>query len=76
MMKLTRFEKAKIIGARALQISMGAPILIKLPDDMINPLDIAIRELEAGVVPITVRRNPPKKRETVPLPTAAEEEDQ
>lgn len=76
MMKLTRFEKAKIIGARALQISMGAPILIKLTDDIINPLDIAIRELDAGVVPITVRRNPPKKREVVPLPTVAEEEDQ
>jgi DNA-directed RNA polymerase subunit K len=66
-MKLTRFEKAKIIGSRALQISMGAPILIKLPGDVIDPIDIAIGELEAGVVPITVRRNLPKKREGVPL---------
>jgi DNA-directed RNA polymerase subunit K len=62
-MKLTRFEKAKIIGARALQISMGAPILIKLPDDVIDPIDIAIRELNAEIVPITVRRNLPRKRE-------------
>ncbi|RMF89477.1 MAG: DNA-directed RNA polymerase subunit K [Methanobacteriota archaeon] len=66
-MKLTRFEKAKIVGARALQISMGAPILIKVPDDIIDPIDIAIKELEAGVVPITVRRKPPKKREEIPM---------
>ncbi len=63
-MKYTRFEKAKIIGARALQISMGAPVLIKLPDDIIDPIVIAVKELEADVIPITVRRNPPKKRET------------
>jgi DNA-directed RNA polymerase subunit K/omega len=46
---------------------MGAPVLIKLPDDVIDPIDIAIGELEAGVVPITVRRNLPKKREGMPL---------
>ncbi len=67
-MKFTRFEKAKIIGARALQISMGAPILIKLTDNVVDPIDIAIIELEGGVVPITVKRNPPKKREGTPLP--------
>lgn len=66
-MKLTRFEKAKIIGARALQISMGAPILIKLPDEIIDPIEIATRELNAGVVPITVRRSLPKKREGVEM---------
>jgi DNA-directed RNA polymerase subunit K len=63
-MKLTRFEKAKIIGARALQISMGAPVLIKLQEDIIDPIDIAIKELNSGVVPITVRRSLPKKKET------------
>ena len=66
-MKLTRFEKAKIIGARALQISMGAPILIKLSANILDPIDIAIRELDADVVPITVRRSVPKKREGVPV---------
>ena len=35
MVKLTKFETARIIGARALQISMGAPILIKRPKDYI-----------------------------------------
>jgi DNA-directed RNA polymerase subunit K len=66
-MKLTRFEKAKIIGSRALQISMGAPVLIKVPDDIIDPIDISIRELEAGVVPITVKRGLVKKKEKIPV---------
>ncbi len=65
-MKLTRFEKAKIIGARALQISMGAPIFIKLHVDIIDPIDIATRELEAGVIPITVRRSLPQAKEGAP----------
>jgi DNA-directed RNA polymerase subunit K len=52
--KLTRFEKAKIIGARALQISMGAPVLIDLKSN--DPLEIAMKEYEEGVIPITVRR--------------------
>ncbi|HID19351.1 MAG TPA: DNA-directed RNA polymerase subunit K [Methanophagales archaeon] len=43
-----------IIGARALQIAMGAPVLIET--DEINPTEIAIEEFEKGVVPITVRR--------------------
>jgi len=67
-MKLTRFERAKIIGSRALQISMGAPILIKLAGDIMDPIEIAIREMKSDVVPITVRRSLPKKREVPPLP--------
>lgn len=55
-MKYTRFERARIIGARGLQISMGAPVLIKVPDDLINPIDIAIMEYEKGMLPITVKR--------------------
>ena len=55
-MKYTRFEKARIIGARALQISMGAPVLLKVPDDLIDPIDIAIMEFENEMLPITVRR--------------------
>lgn len=55
-MKYTRFERARIIGARALQISMGAPILIKVPEDLIDPIDIAMREFDKGVLPITVKR--------------------
>ncbi len=56
-MEYTRFEKARIIGARALQIALGAPILIHIPGDMYDPLDIAIYEFEKGVIPITVKRS-------------------
>jgi DNA-directed RNA polymerase subunit K len=52
----TRFERARILGARALQVSLGAPILIDVPADLIDPVEIAEREFEAGVIPITVRR--------------------
>ncbi len=61
-MKLTRFEKARIIGARALQIAMGAPTLIADLDQSLDPIIIAIKELEAGVIPITVRRRLPEKK--------------
>ena len=57
--KLTRFERARIVGARALQISMGAPVLIEPSKNLSNPIDIAIEELKRGVLPITVRRTLP-----------------
>ena len=50
----TRYERARIIGARALQISMGAPVLIKT--DRIDPLEIALEEFANGMIPITVKR--------------------
>ncbi|MCE8424852.1 MAG: DNA-directed RNA polymerase subunit K [Candidatus Methanoperedens sp.] len=53
-MKFTRYERARIIGARALQIAMGAPVLIDAGRK--EPIDIAIMELEMGVIPITVKR--------------------
>lgn len=52
----TRFEKARIIGARALQIAMGAPILVKVPQKMIDPVEIAMKEFEKDVIPLTVKR--------------------
>ena len=55
-MKFTRFEKARIIGARALQISMGAPTILKIPKDIISPIDIAMHEFNEGAIPITVKR--------------------
>ncbi|MFN3384155.1 MAG: DNA-directed RNA polymerase subunit K [Archaeoglobaceae archaeon] len=54
LFKYTRFEKARIIGARALQIAMGAPVLIET--DKTDPIEIAIEEFERGVIPITVKR--------------------
>jgi DNA-directed RNA polymerase subunit K len=56
-LKFTRFEKARIIGARALQISMGAPSLIKIPKGVIEPIEIAMLEFESGAIPITVKRS-------------------
>ena len=50
----TRYEKARIIGARALQISMGAPILIDTRSN--DPIEIALEELEAGMVPIAIKK--------------------
>ena len=55
-MEYTRFEKARIVGARALQISMGAPTLIKIPKDVISPIDIAMLEFKEDAIPITVKR--------------------
>ena len=50
----TRFEKARIIGARALQLAYGAPPLIKVPEGMLNPLDLAELEFNKGIIPITI----------------------
>lgn len=57
----TKYEKARIIGARALQISQGAPILVKLTDEDIkrlkyNPIEIAKLEFEQSVIPMKVKR--------------------
>jgi DNA-directed RNA polymerase subunit K/omega len=57
--KLTRFEKARICGARALQIAMGAPILIEVNENLKNPIDIALEELRRGILPMTIRRTLP-----------------
>ena len=58
--KYTRYERARIIGARALQISMGAPVLIDV--DKKEPIEIAYIELEKGVIPITVKRTALEKQ--------------
>ncbi len=54
----TRFERARILGARALQVSLGAPILIEVPSGLVDPVEIAEREFAAVRIPITVRRRP------------------
>ena len=53
---LTRFEKARIMGARALQLSQGAPPFIDIPVSAATSLDISMKELEERVIPITIRR--------------------
>jgi len=53
---LTRFEKARIMGARALQLSLGAPPFIPIPETARISLDIAMEELSQRVIPIVIRR--------------------
>jgi DNA-directed RNA polymerase subunit K len=53
--KYTRFERARIIGARSLQIAMGAPVLIE-DDVRMDSLSVALTELDTGIIPITVKR--------------------
>lgn len=57
----TKYEKARMIGSRALQLSMGAPFLLNLsPADLekikFNPIEIAIMEFNEGILPITIKR--------------------
>ncbi len=49
-----RYEKARIIGARALQVSYGAPVLVET--DQSEPILVAAEEYDAGVLPFTVKR--------------------
>ncbi len=57
VMRYTRFERARIIGARALQISMGAPILLETPPGVVDPIELADLEFRKAVIPITVKRD-------------------
>jgi len=68
--KYTKYEVARIIGARALQISMNAPLLLNISKETLeevdyNPLKIAEMEFEADILPITVKRPLPEKIERV-----------
>jgi len=53
----TRFERARVIGARALQISSGAPPLVSTIDGAPDPMEIATREFEASMLPVLVQRS-------------------
>ena len=62
----TKYEKARIIGARALQLAMGAPLLIKmskkdLEDIRYSPIEISKREFDEGILPITIKRPLPQR---------------
>ena len=56
----TKFEKTRIVGARALQIAVGAPLLLDIKRQG-ESLGLARQEFDAGVIPISVRRRMPKK---------------
>jgi len=64
--KLTKYERARLIGARSLQIAMGAPILIKMKKEdfervKYSPIEIAKLELKKDLIPIVVKRPLPKR---------------
>ena len=54
--RLTRFEKARIIGARALQIAYGSPTTIETPEGMMDPIEIAKLEFQEGRIPVEIVR--------------------
>jgi DNA-directed RNA polymerase subunit K/omega len=63
----TKYEKARMIGSRSLQLAMGAPFLVKLNDEDLkklkyNPVEIAKKEFNEGLLPITIRRPMPKPK--------------
>eukprot|EP00766_Chilomastix_caulleryi_P000598 gnl/Chilomastix_caulleri/1584.p1 GENE.gnl/Chilomastix_caulleri/1584~~gnl/Chilomastix_caulleri/1584.p1 ORF type:complete len:106 (+),score=28.47 gnl/Chilomastix_caulleri/1584:77-394(+) len=53
---ITKFERARVLGARALQLSYGAPPTIQMPPGVTDPLEIAERELENNAIPMIIRR--------------------
>ena len=57
--RLTRFERARITGARSLQLSLGAPPLINFETEPVDTVSIAVSELEAKILPISIRRTLP-----------------
>jgi DNA-directed RNA polymerase subunit K len=52
------------VGARSLQIAMGAPVLVDVPENLGNPIDIALLEFDKGAIPITVVRRLPGEKGT------------
>lgn len=66
--QFTRYEKARILGARALQIAMNAPLLVKISQEDLekikfDALKIAEVEFESGILPISVRKPLPIRKE-------------
>ncbi len=75
--KYTKYEKARMIGARALQLSMGAPFILKIGEKELkeakyNPIKLATMEYDKDVLPITIHRPLPDTRKK----TKREEEEE
>ncbi|MBS3067036.1 DNA-directed RNA polymerase subunit K [Candidatus Pacearchaeota archaeon] len=71
----TNYEKARILGARALQVAMDAPLLMKISDEKLeeinyNPIEIAKTEFDSEVLPITVKKPMPKRKSVAIKKTA------
>jgi DNA-directed RNA polymerase subunit K/omega len=52
---LNKYERARLVGARALQLAFGAPPLLEVEGKM-SPMQISLKELEAGIIPLVVIR--------------------
>ncbi|HJN58159.1 MAG TPA: DNA-directed RNA polymerase subunit K [Nitrososphaerales archaeon] len=57
--RLTRFERARVIGARSLQLALGAPSFIHVPSDITDPISLALLEIEKHALPLSIRRSLP-----------------
>ncbi|XP_002740094.1 DNA-directed RNA polymerases I, II, and III subunit RPABC2-like [Saccoglossus kowalevskii] len=55
---MTKYERARVLGTRALQIAMGAPVMVELEGET-DPLEIARKELKVRKIPIIIRRYMP-----------------
>ncbi|KAE9982223.1 hypothetical protein BLS_006382 [Venturia inaequalis] len=55
---MTKYERARVLGTRALQISMNAPVLVDLEGET-DPLQIALKELREKKIPLVIRRYMP-----------------
>ncbi|MFH0923056.1 MAG: DNA-directed RNA polymerase subunit K [Candidatus Micrarchaeota archaeon] len=54
--ELTKYERARVVGARALQLAMGAPPLVKVPAGLVNAIELARLEFDKNVIPLQVVR--------------------
>jgi DNA-directed RNA polymerase subunit K len=66
--QFTKYERARILGARGLQIAMNAPLLVKISKEDLekinfDSLKIAEIELDAGILPISIHKPLPTKKE-------------
>jgi DNA-directed RNA polymerase I, II, and III subunit RPABC2 len=66
--KLTRFEKARIVGARSLQLAMGAPSFVPIDETIRDSIALAMMELASEALPISIRRSLPNgKSQDIPI---------
>jgi DNA-directed RNA polymerase subunit K len=63
--RLTRFEVARIVGARALQVALGAPILVDVEENKYDPIKVAEEEFKANKIPMTIKRTLPNNETIV-----------
>jgi len=54
--ELTKYEKARLVGARALQLALGAPLLVKAPGGLVDAVFLAKLEFDKNAIPLHVIR--------------------